>query len=194
MPGSYCHLALAEKVYRQLKISHYRVDASIKGLFIPNMELVEKDLLVLEDSIKLGMFCHLYFDYNFVENFLIPEFEWSYERRKIINPNNKMEWDPEPFFMKGGIYYTGFNETNYLLVEEGYVSMQNVSELPEVLPKTGIEIFDARYETTWKSEFEDYLKKKVEYTGNIFNYERLKNCIHKTSIQLTQKIINSKKG
>ncbi len=214
MPGNFCHLALAEEVYRQLssympldkikfmsgnlipdlaivdkKISHFRKGATIKGLFVPDMAKVEKELFAIDDTIKLGMYCHLYFDYSFIENFLIPEFEWPYERMKIVNPRNHMEWDPEPFFKKDGVYYQGFNEINHLLISDGCISIKTISELPEDLPNTGMEVFDVRCEKTWKAEFEEYLNKKEEYTGNIFNYDRLKRCIQKTSDQLVKKII-----
>lgn len=215
MPGIFCHLALAEEVYRRLQssmpldkikflsgnlipdlatadknISHYRKDASVKGLFVPDMERVEKELFVIDDPVKLGMYCHLYFDHDFIEKFLIPEFEWPYERMKIVNPRNYMEWDPEPFFKKGGVYYRGFDEINHLLVRDGYISMELISELPEFLPSTGIEVFDIRCEKTWKAEFEEYMTQKKEYTGDIFDYNQLVNCIQETSIQLVQKISN----
>ena len=218
MPGTFCHIAFAEEVYRRLqssmpldkikfisgnlipdlaradkKISHYRKCATIKELFVPDMERVEKELFVIKNPIKLGMYCHFYLDNVFVEDFLIPEFEWPYERMKIVNPRNNMEWDPEPFFMKEGIYYRGFREINHLLIRDGYVSMQTVSELPEILPNTGIEVFDLRCEKTWKAEVEEYMNQKEEYTGDIFDYDRLKKFIQKTSIQLVNKI-NSEIG
>lgn len=98
MPGILYHLSFAEEVYRKLapvipldkvsfmagnlipdlatdkKKSHYRKKASVDGFFVPEMELVKRDLFVPEDSVKFGMFCHLYLDYYFIEEFLIPEF------------------------------------------------------------------------------------------------------------------------
>lgn len=214
MPGIFCHLALAEDLYRRLsssmpvdktnfmsgnlipdlavadkKFSHYRKKASIDGLFVPDMEIVEKEFFVPNDIIKLGIFCHLYLDYYFIEEFLIPEFVWDASRMKIINPRSHIEWDPEPFFMKDGIYYRGYNEINHLLLRDKYVSMKTILELPEILPNTGIEVFDVRREKTWKAELEEYIIKKEVYTGNIFDYDRLKTCIEKASIHLTKKII-----
>ena len=218
MPGIFEHTALAEEVYRQVsssvpldkvkfiagnlipdlatadkKFSHYRMDASVKGLYVPDMERVEKELFDINDPIRLGMYSHLYSDYSFIEEFLIPEFIWDAVRMKIGNPRNNMEWDAEPFFMQDGNYYRGFMETNHLLVRDKYISMKTIEELPEILPDTGIKMFDMRYEKTWKAEIEESLRIKEMYTGNIFDYDHLKNWIQQTSAQLVQKI-NSRIG
>ena len=95
MPGIIYHLAFAEEVYRHLakknavnqleffsgnlipdlvvaenkNKSHYRVPASVQGFVVPNMEAVKKDLYDLNNSLKMGMYCHLYLDYHFFETF-----------------------------------------------------------------------------------------------------------------------------
>ena len=73
-----------------------------------------------------------------------------------------MEWDPEPFFRVNGVYYDGFNDINPLLLRDGYISIKTLNELPEVLPQTGIEIFDKRRDRSWKNELEEYIAKKRE--------------------------------
>lgn len=98
MPGILYHLSFAEEVYRNLpsnlqidkvkfmsgnllpdlaidkQKSHYRKEASLKGFYIPEMEIVKKELYIPKNPIKFGMYCHLYLDYHFIEDFLIHEF------------------------------------------------------------------------------------------------------------------------
>ena len=211
MPGILYHLSFAEEVYRKLepimsidKISfmagnlipdlatdkqrsHYRKKASVDGFFVPEMELVKRDLFVPEDSVKFGMFCHLYLDYYFIEEFLIPEFIWDVERMKVINPRNNKEWDVKTFFSHSGMY-GAYTEINQLMVRDGHVSISTMEEIPEILPTTGVTVFDTRREKTWKAELEEYLAQKKEYTGEIFDYNRLWNCIQRIAIQFIQEI------
>ena len=140
MPGILYHLAFAEEVYRNFseqmkldkvnfmagnlipdlandkKASHYRKKASVNGFFVPTMESVKKDLFVPSDSVKFGMYCHLYLDYYFIEDFLIPEFIWDTSTMKVINPRNHKEWDVKTFFSHDGMYgsYTEINDLMYL--------------------------------------------------------------------------------
>lgn len=211
MPGILYHLSFAEEVYRKLepimsidKISfmagnlipdlatdkqrsHYRKKASVDGFFVPEMELVKRELFVPEDSVKFGMFCHLYLDYYFIEEFLIPEFIWDVERMKVINPRNNKEWDVKTFFSHSGMY-GAYTEINQLMVRDGHVSISTMEEIPEILPTTGVTVFDTRREKTWKAELEEYLAQKKEYTGEIFDYNRLWNCIQRIAIQFIQEI------
>ena len=211
MPGILYHLSFAEEVYRKLapvmpldkvsflagnlipdlatdkKRSHYRKKASVDGFFVPEMELVRRDLFVPEDSVKFGMFCHLYLDYYFIEEFLIPEFVWDVERMKVINPRNNKEWDVKTFFSHSGMY-GAYTEINQLLVRDGHVSVSTIEEIPEILPNTGLTVFDARREKTWKAELEEYLAQKKEYTGEIFDYNRLWSCIERIATQFVDEI------
>lgn len=211
MPGILYHLSFAEEVYRKLspiipldKISfmsgnlipdlatdktnsHYRKPASVEGFFVPEMELAKKDLFIPEDSVKFGMFCHLYLDYYFIEDFLIPEFIWDVENMKVINPRNNMSWDVKTFFSHSGMYGS-YTEINQLMVKDGHVSMETVNAIPEILPNSGLSVFDARREKTWKAELEEYLSQKKDYTGNIFNYNRLWSCIERIASQFVKEI------
>ncbi len=196
MPGILYHLSFAEEVYRDLskvctldkvsfmagnlipdlatdkKKSHYRKPASLVGFVVPELENVKKELFAMEDSIKLGMYCHLYLDYYFIEKFLIPEFTWDTEKMQVINPRNKKSWDSKTFFSQDGMYGS-YTEINQLLLKDKRVSPDTVKELPEILPNTGIPVYDVRREKTWKAELEGYLAEKKEYTGDIFDYDRL---------------------
>ncbi len=211
MPGILYHLSFAEEVYRKLapvmpldkvsfmagnlipdlatdkKQSHYRKKASVDGFFVPEMELVKRDLFVPKDSVKFGMFCHLYLDYYFIEEFLIPEFIWDVETMRVINPRNNKEWDVKTFFSHSGMY-GAYTEINQLLVRDGHVSVSTIEEIPEILPNTGLTVFDARREKTWKAELDEYLAQKKEYTGEIFDYNRLWSCIERIATQFVDEI------
>ena len=211
MPGILYHLSFAEEVYRKLapvmpldkvsfmagnlipdlatdkKRSHYRKKASVDGFFVPEMELVRRDLFVPKDSVKFGMFCHLYLDYYFIEEFLIPEFIWDVETMRVINPRNNKEWDVKTFFSHSGMY-GAYTEINQLLVRDGHVSVSTIEEIPEILPNTGLTVFDARREKTWKAELDEYLAQKKEYTGEIFDYNRLWSCIERIANQFVEEI------
>ena len=211
MPGILYHLSFAEEVYRKLapvmpldkvsfmagnlipdlatdkKRSHYRKKASVDGFFVPEMELVKRDLFVPEDSVKFGMFCHLYLDYYFIEEFLIPEFIWDVETMRVINPRNNKEWDVKTFFSHSGMYGS-YTEINQLLVRDGHVSVSTIEEIPEILPNTGLTVFDARREKTWEAELDEYLAQEKEYTGEIFDYNRLWSCIERIATQFVDEI------
>ena len=211
MPGILYHLSFAEEVYRKLapvmpldkvsfmagnlipdlatdkKRSHYRKKASVDGFFVPEMELVRRDLFVPKDSVKFGMFCHLYLDYYFIEEFLIPEFIWDVETMRVINPRNNKEWDVKTFFSHSGMYCS-YTEINQLLLRDGHVSVSTIEEIPEILPNTGLTVFDARREKTWKAELDEYLAQKKEYTGEIFDYNRLWSCIERIATQFVDEI------
>lgn len=202
MPGIMYHLAFAEEVRRHIssniddvkffsgnlipdlaldkKASHYRIAASVEGFEIPDMNIVRKELYDKNDSIKLGMFCHLYLDYHFIETYLLPEFIWDKDKMQVINPRNGKSWSVERFFAKpsdGGILYNGYTQINKLMVSDGHINMETVKMLPEILPDTGINIFDVRREKTWLEELSCYLAENVSYTGEALEYTRLWNSI-----------------
>lgn len=213
MPGILYHLGFAEEVYRKLtpvmsldkisfmagnlipdlatdkKQSHYRKKASVDGFFVPEMELVKKELFEPENSIKFGMFCHLYLDYYFIEEFLIPEFIWDAKTMSVINPRNNKKWDVDTFFSHSGMY-GAYTEINQLIVRDGHVSLDTIEKIPALLPNTGLPIFDVRREKTWKAELEEYLEQKKEYTGEIFDYNRLWSCIERIATQFVYEISN----
>lgn len=200
MPGILYHLAFAEEVHRNLpkdskidktlfmagnlipdlatnkKASHYRIPASMQGFVIPDMSQVRKELYKPTDSLLFGMYCHLYLDEKFIESFIIPEFIWDTEHMMVINPRNESQWDVGTFFSQEGMY-GAYTEINGLLLRDGKVSMETVNQIPTVLPDTGIPVFDKRREKTWREELNGYLNEKKEYTGKIFDYDRLWGCI-----------------
>ena len=102
------------------------------------------------------MFCHLYLDYYFIEEFLISEFIVDVEEMKVINPRNNMHWDVKTFFSNSGMY-GAYTEINQLMVRDGHYPLNTVKEIPEILPNTGINVFDTRRDKTWKAELKEYL-------------------------------------
>ena len=211
MPGILYHLSFAEEVYRKLDTlfqldkvdfmsgnlipdlatdkekSHYRKKASVDGFFVPKMELVKRDLFKPKDSIKLGMYCHLYLDYYFIEEFFIPVFIWQPDNDTVINPRNNKQWDMETFFSDAGMY-GAYTEINQLMLKNGNVSLITINEIPEILPNTGLLTFDTRRDKTWKAELNEYLVQKKDYTGDVFNYDRLWSCIQNIATQFVQEI------
>lgn len=216
MPGILYHLSFAEKVYRKLvpvialdkvsfmsgnlipdlatdkQHSHYRKKASVEGFFVPEMEQAKRELFFPEDSVKFGMYCHLYLDYYFIEEFLIPEFIWDVKKMNVINPRNNKHWDVKTFFSHSGMY-GAYTEINQLLVRDGHVSISTVEEIPEILPNTGLSVFDGRREKTWKAELEEYLAQKKDYTGEIFDYNRLCNFIERIATQFVKDFVDGGK-
>lgn len=212
MPGILYHLSFAEEVYRKLgtvthlnkidfmsgnlipdlatdkKKSHYRKKASVDGFFVPDMKLVKRDLFKPEDPIKFGMYCHLYLDYYFIEGFLISEFIWDVDQMKVINPRNNMHWEVKTFFSQSGMY-GAYTEINQLLIRDGHVPLSTVKEIPEILPNTGLTVFDIRRDKTWKAELKEYLEQKKDYKGEIFDYDRLWSCIERIATQFVQEFL-----
>lgn len=212
MPGILYHLSFAEQVYRRInkklplnKVefmsgnlipdlavdkagSHYSIKASHEGFWVPNMDLVRRELFVPNDSVKFGMFCHLYLDYYFIEEFLIPEFIWDEKNYKVINPRNNKEWDVKTFFSHSGMYGS-YTEINQLMIRDGHIPLSTVAQIPDVLPNSGLPVFDARRERTWKDELDEYLATKKDYTGDVFDYERLWNYIEKISTKFVEEVI-----
>ena len=74
------------------------------------------------------------------------------------------------------------------MVRDGHVSISTVEEIPEILPNTGLPVFDVRREKTWKTELEEYLAQKKEYTGEIFFFFLLWSCIERIATQFVNEI------
>jgi hypothetical protein len=199
MPSTLLHLAFAQEVYQQAfslskfqylnkfhffcgnlipdetsnkLLSHYRVPYGITRFFVPDLKEAQKDLLSKKNSLNIGMYCHLYLDYHFITDFLVPEFIWDYQQMQVINPRNNKVWEANIFFSKDG-FYSAYSELNQLLIENNIVDINDVNKLPSILPKTGIEYFDDRREKTWKEELNEYLEKDIKYIGDILDYNKV---------------------
>ena len=214
MPGILYHLAFAEEVYRNLpansnmdktlfmagnlipdlatdkKASHYRIPASVEGFFIPNMKQAWWKLYCPTNPLLFGMYCHLYLDEKFIESFLIPEFIWDTEKNMVTNPRNSLQWDVDTFFSHKGMYGS-YTEINGMMLRDNRISVETVNQIPAVLPDTGIPVFDQRREKTWREELDGYLSEKKEYTGEIFDYNRLWNCISSIAEKFVEEEVKS---
>lgn len=215
MPGITYHCGFANEVHRYLKeqvnkedffsgnlipdlalskkASHYRISASVPGFFVPNMKQAKKELFDRNNAIKLGMYCHLYFDYHFIEDYLIPSFLWDTPNWQVINPQNGKVWSVSEFFAKpsqGGILYQGYSQINKLMFEANHISIETLTLLPDELPITGLPVFDERRALTWREELNGYLAEDIPYTGEILDYEALWNFTCSTASNFVTQELN----
>ena len=213
MPGALFHLAFVEEIYRlsnldwdkltfmagnlipdmakNKMLSHYRISACIKGFMVPNLDAAGKDLLVFDDALKMGMFCHLYLDHYFIKNYLIPSFMWDIDNMVICNPRNDRIWSIEDFFSCQGMY-GAYSEINWLILKNGLISMDTINRIPEVLPRSGIPFFDDRHEKSWKRQLDEHLSDKRDYTGEIFDYEHLWYIIRLIASRYVREVLQQK--
>lgn len=204
MPSTLLHLAFAELVYPSLnvdhikflsgnlipdetidkKASHYRILLPNSRLQVPKLQLAKKDLLIKDDALKLGMYCHLYLDHYFIKDFLVPDFIWDFEKMQVTNPRTEKVYDYHEFISKNG-FYSAYTEFNAKLIADGYIDMTLVNSIPTYLPQTGLPIFDNRHTQTWRDELDYYLAQNAPYTGTFLDYNRLMKFIEKTAKQFT---------
>ena len=203
MPGILSHALFGDMVYRKLAqvflskidflagnlipdlstnkdLSHYYELTGIDGLFIPNLELAKRDLLYSTNSLKLGLFCHIYLDYYFIKDILIPKFIWDTEKNVVTNRINNKTWVIQDFFSQAGLY--GFyTKSNQLILKKQLISLISIAAIPKHLPLSGMSNFDSRREQTWLDELNGYLSQNINYSGEIFKIEFLWNFIEKKS-------------
>lgn len=192
MPGLLLHLAFGKMIYDKIgnnysidksdflsgclipdmtvnkKASHYRVPASITKYLVPDMERVKNDLLDLNNSLYLGIYCHLYLDHHFFENYIFKKYRW--ENGYVTVPHSGYTLSEEEFFKSGNGIYKAYGELNHLLLRDGKITNDDLSIIKEYLPNTKIDIFDIRREKTWKNELNEYLTTENEYLGQILDY------------------------
>ena len=213
MPGILSHALFADEIYRKLanklflskidflagnlipdltinkNLTHYYVSTGIDGLFIPNIECAKKDLFVPEDSVKLGMFCHIYLDYYFIKDILLPNFIWDIDKNKVINRLNNKDWTIQNFFSQNGLY--GFyTKSNQMILKKQLISLITIAAIPSVLPKSGLYEFDLRRVKTWRAELNEYLVQEVNYAGEIFDIEFLWDFIDKMSTKFVDSFLS----
>ena len=209
MPGILSHALFADEIYRKLanefflskidflsgnlipdltlnkNLTHYYVSTDIDGLFIPDIECAENELFIPENSIKLGMFCHIYLDYYFIKDLLLPKFIWDTKNDKVINRLNNNEWTIPEFFSQNGLY--GFyTKSNQMILENQLISLITIASIPTILPNSGIYKFDLRRNQTWRAELNGYLSQNVDYAGEIFDIKFLWDFIDNMSTQFVQ--------
>ena len=152
------------------KRSHFRVDASMEGFVVPNLKAVRNIFFRLKNPLLFGCYTHLWLDYHFIEDMLIPSFEWDVDNQEVRNPRNGMTWSQQVFFSQQGLY-GAYTELNTILIENGLICLPTLHRLPEYLPETGIPVFDRRRHKTWRAELDSYLAENRSYTGDILAYD-----------------------
>lgn len=173
--------------------THFQIASSVDGFKVPDLSAARKVLFGtslidgIKNSLIFGMYCHLYLDYHFITKFLIPEFEYNTTSGVVRNPRNNKIWTVDEFFSNNGMYGS-YTEINQLLIRDGFVPSWLLTEVPDNLSITGIELYDNRSDKTWKAELIEYMNEKREYTGDIFDYKRLCNCIEDIAIQFVDEI------
>ena len=192
MPGILLHLTFGKMIYDKVgeklnldksdflsgclipdmtvdkKVSHYRVPATVTKYLVPDMEKVKKDLFDVNNSLYLGIYCHLYLDYHFFENYIFKKYKW--ENGFVTVPHSNYTLSEGDFFDRKGIY-SAYGELNPLLLERGKFTKEDLSIINEHLPNTNIDKFDKRREKTWLCELNEYFITKNEYSGKILDFD-----------------------
>ena len=204
MPGILSHALFGDKVYRKIantyfldkvdflsgnlipdlatdkSLTHYYVPTSIDGILIPNLKLAKKELLDIDNSVKLGMFCHIYLDYYFIRDVLIPTFNWDSKNHKVCNSKKHKTWEFNSFFSQNGLY--GFYTTsNQLILKKQLISLITIGIIPDQLPLSGIPSFDLRRSKSWRDELKEYLSQSIPYTEDVFELSFFWEFIDKKS-------------
>lgn len=211
MPGTLMHLALAQRVYQGIKEklsidkiqffignimpdeardkgkSHFRAPSSVDGYALPNIELIKKELFHKNDPIKLGCYCHLFFDYHFFEDYAFDLFIFNKEKGKIISKKTGEEWENKEFWSPR-VFYSSYSVLNKPILEKGLVDLQDIYKMPQILPFMNDDRFDLRRDKNWKSEILSFLENEGEYTKNVLEYEKVVEVLNKTADMLIQEI------
>lgn len=193
MPGLVLHLTFGNMIYEKVgkkygidkkdflsgclipdmtvdkKTSHYRVPASITKYLVPDMDRVKADLFDINNSLYLGIYCHLFLDYHFFENYIFKDYIWS--DGYVTAPHSNYTLSEEEFFKSGQGIYKAYGELNRPILESGKISYNDLDIIDEYLPNTNIEKFDTRREKTWKRELNEYFINENEYLGKILDFE-----------------------
>lgn len=191
MPGLLLHLTFGKMIYDKIgekididkadflsgclipdmtidkKASHYRVPASITKYLVPDMDKAQMDLLDINNSLCLGIYCHLFLDFHFFENYIFKYYKW--ENGYVTVPHNGYILNEEEFFERNGIY-SAYGELNQLLLDDKKINYEDLEIIPEILPNTNIDIFDARRAKSWRMELYEYFITENEYSGKFLDY------------------------
>lgn len=172
-------------------LSHFRKEY-IKGIWVPDMDIIKKEFFNPRDSLKFGIYCHFYLDYFFITEYLIPNFIWDYKHMEVINPRNGKNWEAYDFFSSNGLY-RGYNEINTMIMQNKLISVETLESIPEDLPLTGITNFDNRRNKSWAYELYEYLKAPIPYTGEIFDFNDFMKEIYSIAKQLNEKLTKNER-
>lgn len=210
MPGLLLHLTFGKMIYDKIgknlnidksdflsgclipdmtldkKTSHYRVPASITKYLVPDMEKVKNDLFDVNNSLYLGIYCHLYLDYHFFEDYIFKKYKW--ENGYVTVPHSNYKISEDEFFKSGNGIYKAYGELNRLLLESEKISFEDLDIINEALPNTNVEIYDKRREKTWKAELDEYFITENEYSGNILDFNDVVNFLEEATVTFINNI------
>lgn len=171
--------------------SHARIHThKADGLYIPNLEYVDNKMRCRADwSVRMGIYAHLYLDWKFVLDFLIPKFDWDISNGKITNKASGVSFGPRKFFSEDGLYQA-YSETTKILVESGKLKLEPVRNLPAALPGTGLKLFDDIVAESWKERFEWYIANAREQNEQMFSVEEYIAFIENQAVNATAQILH----
>ncbi len=201
MPGFLYHLALSEQVLRErpdiqdvgatdfllgclipdLAVdrddSHYRGNLHVGGWKVPCLSLAKRDLLDKPDTLLLGCYCHLWFDYYFVMHHLAKQFICTSDtgNEHVIDTRNSKVWSLSDFLSPKGLY-GAYDRGNRLLIDD-HLMPEDFWNLPKNAPKTGLSNFDKRITDNWMDIAEPYLKVKDHEDSGIYAPEELETIL-----------------
>lgn len=206
MPGFLQHLACAERVWERYRhhldytkfmsgniipdltedkgVSHYRIPSD-SGWRVPDMSIVERELLK-PDSMRLGLYSHLAFDYFFFMEYLGKRFTYRGDSLTVTDRITGLVY-PRDFFLSNHGLYGSYTLSNPGLIRDGYIS-KNVFTLPEYPPRTHIRRFDDRTRRNWLDEVRQHLREVDEISSSVFSVTDIKRAIDESATIISDKL------
>ncbi len=229
MPSILYHQAFAELVFPMLKerfanlneikfytgnqipdrvadknATHLFVPTENEWFWAPDIKRIKKMWLDITDSVKLGIYTHLYLDHAFITQFLLKEYEYDIPAKEVIfvrklmdkkildseiRIEKKFTISKDQFFSDAGLY-GAYTEINGELLKNKKVTLQHLYDIPEELPKVGIKEFDEFKPGTWKAELMGYLAQYFaenrSYTGRIIEFKSMWGALENIAKQFTK--------
>ncbi|MBQ9016670.1 hypothetical protein IJ103_00280 [Candidatus Saccharibacteria bacterium] len=155
-------------------LSHYKVfSRKAHGIFVPDLAAALRQMPQKKNSwpLRMGVYAHLYLDYHFLSDFLIPRYLWNLRREgRIENLATRAVYTTEEFFSAKGLY-GAYGELNLAILERGLLDLELIRSLPDKAPEVGAAEMDERDERPWKERFEGYLTHRSPITNKILPVE-----------------------
>lgn len=167
-------------IARDKEKTHFKVNSALAvGFRVPELFYASKQLEKVENSsYRLGIYAHLFLDKIFIERFVYPRFQFSWEEDKIVDLRSRRIYTVEDFFSPDGLYY-GYSELNSAIASRGLVDFEYFTQLPEWPEQIGMAGFDDWREESWKKELDRYLIDVAWTQGAVFLADDFINFIEK---------------
>ena len=159
-------------------LAHYEAMTEIEGVYSPDMEVIREKYFSTDSAVLLGVYCHLLLDNVFIEEGLIRRFEFCPDYGLIIKDNDRYTY--RQFFGKHGIY-GDYTKMNHMLIDDGWVDMNEVDSIPDELPLTGFYEMDKRRTMTWRQELEGYLYQRQITSYGLLEYKDILKIVRNTA-------------